>query len=260
MGSLFGSSSFHIIIVGTGGTGGNLATRLCQFLVGIPRERYVLTLIDGDYVEKKNLERQPFLEADIGANKAECLARILSEAYNLNVRYVDSYISSKEEIEKYVESSKGLYKRNRDTVVLCGCVDNMHARKVMHDYFEQTDTCVYIDSGNEFSYGEVVFGCKKNKKIISPDKTYYFPDMFDDADLTPRAEESCTALNDSAPQHMVTNVLAANIMMTGLCDLLTDGTIPSGIVHFDSFKFFMRQDEYTPPREELRIRNVLGGE
>ncbi len=262
--NMFKNHNFHILIIGTGGTGGNLATRLSQFLVDIPKERYVITLIDGDHVEASNLKRQPFLSSDLGMNKAEALARILSEAYDLNIRYVDRYISSVEDIENYILSSKELYDFNRynDTpvVVICGCVDNMHARKVMHEYFEKTETCVYIDSGNEFSYGEVVFGAKKKGKIISPDKTFYFPDMFEEADLTPRAEESCEVLNNSSPQHLVTNVMAANVMMTGLSDLLTEGILPTGIVHFDSFKFFMRQDEYVPPKEELRLKKVIGGE
>lgn len=263
MNNMFSNNRFHIIIVGTGGTGGNLATRLCQFLVDIPRDKYVVTLIDGDTVEKKNLKRQPFLESDIGKNKSESLASILSEAYDMNIRYNTNYISSCKDIEDYIESSKELYETSyssKPVVVICGCVDNMHARKCMHEFFEKNETVIYIDSGNEFSYGEVVFGAKKKGKILSPDKTFYFPDMFEEADMTPRAEESCEVLNNSSPQHLVTNVMAANIMMTGLAGLMTEGTIPTGIVHFDSFKFFMRQDEYVPPRDELRIKNVLGGD
>jgi hypothetical protein len=56
-----------IVIVGVGGTGG----WLCQLLGKTPLKYPVVTLIDGDKIEKKNLDRQLFDLKDIGKNKAE---------------------------------------------------------------------------------------------------------------------------------------------------------------------------------------------
>lgn len=266
---VFREHIFHIIIIGCGGTGGNLATRLCQFLVGVPKDRYLVTLVDEDSVSLSNLCRQPYLYEDLNKCKSEALASLLSQSLELNIRAVPRYINSWEDIEQYVKTSHELYNDERwcgkfPVPVICGCVDNMHARKCMHEYFEKTDTVIYIDSGNEFSYGEVVFGAKKKGKVLSPDKTFYFPDMFEQADLTPRSEESCEDLNSSddrsLSQHLCTNLTASTVMLTGLCSLFSSGRFPTGIVHFDTFNFFMRQDEYVPPRDELKSVNVLGGE
>lgn len=59
----------RIYIIGCGGVGSFLTPALC-LLVGPER----VTLIDGDELEKKNLNRQLFTESDIGMNKASALA------------------------------------------------------------------------------------------------------------------------------------------------------------------------------------------
>lgn len=58
-----------VFIVGCGGVGSHLAGPLCQ-LIG--REQVVL--VDGDTIEKKNLNRQCFSSADIGKKKSDALA------------------------------------------------------------------------------------------------------------------------------------------------------------------------------------------
>ena len=110
----------------------------------------------------------------------------------------------------------------------------------MHEYFaSRTDyssynaPLLYADSGNEFSYGEVVFGVSVDGNVKAPDKVHYFPDLFD-GDMTPRSQESCEALNESAPQHFTTNLMAATIMLSGISRLIQDGIFPTGIVNFDS--------------------------
>jgi hypothetical protein len=59
-----------VYIIGCGGVGSFLAPTLC-LLVG----RENITLVDGDTLEAKNLNRQLFTESDIGSNKAEALAQ-----------------------------------------------------------------------------------------------------------------------------------------------------------------------------------------
>lgn len=60
----------RIFIVGTGGVGSWLTPSIC--LLATPRQ---VTLIDGDLLEEKNMNRQLFTELDIGSNKAEALAQ-----------------------------------------------------------------------------------------------------------------------------------------------------------------------------------------
>lgn len=63
----------HLYLVGVGGTGGWLAptlVRLTKILTDQGRS-VSLTLIDYDHVEKVNIPRQNFTQADLGLNKAQ---------------------------------------------------------------------------------------------------------------------------------------------------------------------------------------------
>lgn len=227
---------YSIVIIGAGGTGGNLIVWLAQFLAGRNKDTYSFTICDGDVVEKKNLSRQPFTDDDIGDNKAAALAGTLSEGYGLNIRYRDSYIDTIDDIEAMFVKPR----RGETLKILVGCVDNHHARKLMHEFFEREPDVVYIDAANEFSYGEVVSGIKARGKVLSPDRASYFPEVLEGS--TARSEESCTALNEVAPQHMVTNKMSALICLSMISNLMQNEVVPEGITHFDAFKLFMRTD------------------
>ncbi|MBR6476417.1 MAG: ThiF family adenylyltransferase [Lachnospiraceae bacterium] len=238
---------YNIVIVGVGGTGGLLANFLCKTLA--KRKDVCVTLVDADVVEEKNLVRQPYMEEDIGSCKAEALADALQDAYGLNVLAENCFIDNADDLGRIFYRGRGVYKcesedrwcnQLREIRILCGCVDNHAARKCMHEYFAcRTDynsynaPLLYADSGNEFSFGEVVFGVSVDGEVKAPDKVHYFPDLFD-GDMTPRSQESCEALNESAPQHFTTNLMAATIMLSGISRLIQDGIFPTGIVNFDS--------------------------
>lgn len=225
---------YKIVVVGVGGTGGLLANFLAKSLCDKNNVR--LSLVDADIVEKKNLLRQPYTMDDIGCCKAEALAGALTDVYNMTVLGFNCFINNAEDIRNIFNNTATSDETEGKLIVniLCGCVDNHACRKAMHDYFSMADSnLLYIDSGNEFSYGEVVFGAKKGRTVLSPDKVFYFPDLFD-GELKPRSEQSCEELNDAAPQHLCTNLMASNIMLSGILSFMNDGNYPAGIVHFDS--------------------------
>ena len=62
-----------IILIGAGGLGGEIGEALVRKGIGF------LTLLDDDVVEATNLNRQRFYAADLGKNKAVCLARNLAK-------------------------------------------------------------------------------------------------------------------------------------------------------------------------------------
>lgn len=65
-----------VVMLGAGGTGGYVAPYVFRLLHMLDRPaRFVVC--DGDIVEPKNLDRQNFVPADLGENKA----RVLAERY-----------------------------------------------------------------------------------------------------------------------------------------------------------------------------------
>lgn len=222
------SKKYNILIIGCGGTGGNYASMLGRYLYdNSVANQCFITLIDGDFVENKNLGRQPFSPCDIGRNKAEVMAEILTEGFEIQCGHYPNYIDSVKDIEKL--------EKNGYVTVIVGCVDNHACRKVLHEYFKKATVCYYLDSANEFSSGEIVIGLKIGGKIMSPDRAHIFPDVLEDNSL-PRSEESCEVLNNSSPQHLATNMLAAVLLFKCTVQIFIEEMWTGGVYYFDTFK------------------------
>ena len=87
--------SFRIILAGCG-IGSNIAE--CLLRIGFEN----LTLIDGDIVELTNLNRQNYLKSDVGAPKADALAkRLLGINPKANILSEDIFLNN-ENLEKYI--------------------------------------------------------------------------------------------------------------------------------------------------------------
>ena len=70
-----------VVMLGAGGTGGYVAPYVFRLLHMLGRPaRFIIC--DGDIVEPKNLDRQNFVPADLGENKA----RVLAERYSTVLR------------------------------------------------------------------------------------------------------------------------------------------------------------------------------
>lgn len=219
-----------ILVVGCGGTGSHYIKELGRLLYGglSRREDVQIVLIDGDIVEEKNLVRQAFLPQDIGRNKAQVMAEILLQVYGVKAVYYDRYIDRANDFRSMV--------RDNAVVLLVGCVDNHQCRQSMHHFYQERENCIYMDSANEYSAGEVVIGSRIGKIEMYPDRCQYFPEILE-IDEKRRSEESCEVLNTSAPQHMLTNQLAAWILLVHTAKFLDDEWL-GGIVFFDAFKCY----------------------
>ena len=128
---------YHIVIVGAGGTGGNLITGLGRFLSFFEQggKDYCLSIIDGDTLEGRNAIRQPFFEGDIQQNKALTMMEGLLECLNLPKEKVCAfphYIDSVEQLRSYVSVGSSSYYNGQEVVILVGAVDNNRARQVFH--------------------------------------------------------------------------------------------------------------------------------
>ena len=193
-----------------------------------------MSIIDGDRVEQKNLDRQNFLKDDVGQHKAMVLAQALRDHYGIEVRAYPMYIDSAEQLKVVFKQMTGTYYR-RTVPILIGSVDNHRARQEMEKWFRQTPTGIWIDAANEFHTGEVVAAVKKNGKMLSPSRPYYFPEIMRSREK--RASElSCGVINQSSPQHRFTNMAAAMLALSATLGILRNGFLPYKIVYFDVFK------------------------
>ena len=107
------------------------------------------------------------------------------------------------------------------------------AEKFYMKFLKNIRTSFIIDAANEFSTGEVVVGIKNNQAVIAPDRAFYFPEVLEDSKSV--LEMSCTELNNVKPQHLVTNLFAANICLIQTIKILSGDWTCGGIYSFDAF-------------------------
>jgi hypothetical protein len=183
----FASADFYgptIMLVGCGGTGGYVAGHLARLAT---IHQMALIFVDGDTVEQKNLQRQHFINADIGKNKAVALAERYNGAFGLNITAYPEFIEDSNKIQRLIyNSSRENLNRSPMPAILIGCVDSDAARVKFHEWFcgkyYQNFGNIWIDSGNEETSGQVSLGFRRERfdsyntisyKSLSKDAGYY---------------------------------------------------------------------------------------
>ncbi len=128
-----------VIIIGIGGTGGEVAKNLA--LLGVGK----LILVDMDTIEYSNLNRQLlFSKTDIGKNKAKVAKKVIKSRYNSSL-----------EIEAYNEPIQSLpFKIFEDSDIIAGCVDNFLARQYINETAVELPLSL-IDSATDGYFGQV---------------------------------------------------------------------------------------------------------
>ena len=209
------------------------------------------------YLEYKGYEVN-FSEEDLGKNKAVALAASAQEVFGIDVKAYPEYLTP-DNMLRYL--SPDSYSSSSNIRIIIGAVDNHACRKLLHEYFQHPqylseNVLYYIDSANEFSCGEIVIGKRTYRDIAAPDRVHYYPDIMQDNGKA-AYEMSCEELNSSAPQHLATNGLAADLIFSYLSQLLMAGEqaplAPGGIIYFDALKLFSRFDIY----EEVRHGKIV---
>lgn len=182
---------------------------------------------DGDIVEPKNLDRQNFVPADLGENKARVLAERYSTVLGMETEYVPNFIEKLPDLMELIEPkewelSPYSTKRTKEMVLLLGCVDNNKTRQLCHQAFHQSEELIYIDSGNGKYTGQVVCGVRRNGRTIRKSIGGVHPEMLKDTDLFP-SEISCAEAAQEDPQSIVANVTAATAVLIMVYNILTHG-------------------------------------
>jgi PRTRC genetic system ThiF family protein len=274
-------SALRFFLIGCGGTGSWLAphvVRLARFLREANGVNVLVTFIDPDVVEPKNVFRQNFGTAEIGTHKAETLALRLGPAWGVEIRVQTTRFD-----KKMIEWNYG------DIGVLIGCVDNAMARKAIADgldhhggnggMYSNGDPSLphlwWLDSGNGENTGQVLFGSTSSVKVLRfsfpyyPDSTYcvhlpaphlQHPDL-----LEPRPNEnkttdglpatSCAQMAWTGDQSPSINSMVANIAASYLWRLFTD---VHGLTTFATYcnleALSVRSRHITP----AAVSNVIG--
>lgn len=196
----------HVVIVGLGGTGSQLARSVARILYDMRRNNLAIpsmTLVDPDRIEEKNCGRQMFSPgADIGQYKAELLARRFNAALGLDIAWDNAAFDPDKHVQPY-------------GTLLIGCVDNHLARQAL----AQVTKALWLDQGNHAQSGQVIIGTTYDpqavrnalhagKEVISelPNAALIFPELLRPEETsTPDTNASCAELAELGLQHLLVN-------------------------------------------------------
>ncbi len=144
----------HLYLIGCGGTGGWLVQTLSRLTKILTDQggSVSLTLIDPDIVEKVNIPRQNFTQADLGLNKAQVLALRYGMAYGVDVKAIPERFEP--------EMVRAAY---NSLSIIIGSVDNAAARSAIALTLQENPPnaapqVLWLDGGNTRTQGQVLLG------------------------------------------------------------------------------------------------------
>jgi hypothetical protein len=181
------------LIVGAGGVASWLVPLLKHTL---PPEDEI-TIVDGDILESKNLDRQFFGPEWIGWNKAEALAEIY------NTKWENYYLSR----DCYLLTQRPYF-----DVIWC-CADNHPARKLCLELVEEGIGEWAIIGGNEYTDSEAYAYCI-DWQGTSGDPLCYYPEILEDQSGDPLRPFRCQGQAQAQNRQLaLANYLAAGFMV-----------------------------------------------
>lgn len=211
----------QIVVVGLGGTGSHVARNLARLLYHRQQQRQFIPdmlFVDPDVIEDKNIGRQLFNPAERGQCKANVLARRYNFAFGLSIGAICEPLDARKHI------SPG--------AIVCGCVDNHHARREIGS----ASRCTWIDAGNEFDYGQVVIGnagdwqtvftgidrARDGRSTVLPHAGLLFPSLLEPEPepSPPEPDLSCAERAAQGDQHIYINDFMGNIVTQYVYQLL----------------------------------------
>lgn len=185
--------SKFIYIIGCGGVGSWLAHSMNKLATDC-----VLTLVDGDTLEERNLDRQLYSPEDIGQNKAEALALMLQTP-----DYLPEWFA------------RGVIPGPCTSDVLMVCADNDPCRLEALKYCDEEEAQCII-AANETTSSEAYY-YRSEWKGTERDPRVYYPHLLTNHDNDPRAGAiGCTGVAQENNRQLV----SANFMAAALAQHL----------------------------------------
>lgn len=250
-------SHLHIIQVGCGGIGSQLATSTARIARECVRryEHVQISFYDGDHIEEKNIRRQNFCSSEVGKNKAEALAYRLNMAWGLDIEAYPLHFTG-----------KTLINRDRDSTltILLGCVDTTASRVTLHHAIanqlpEDNGQIWWIDGGNFSVQGQVCIGNTGRSDVLAnsfnlpnvctslPSPGWVHTELLKAPPAEqPRRHRSCADLAIHDPQSLTINMMIAGHMADYLLRLLVTQDLRRFATYLDMNSGSVRSLAITP--------------
>jgi molybdopterin/thiamine biosynthesis adenylyltransferase len=202
-----------IKVIGAGGIGLNVLPNLCRYL-NYSYEKYPsveVSLIDGDFYEERNRERQDFTE--VGPKASITAQEYRNKFPRLQIWDHPVYLADHNIINLI---------RENDIVLVC--VDNHKTRKLISDRAEELENVTVLSGGNDWLDGNVFCHVRRDGENLTPPlASKYHPEILNPTDENPadaEKKEGCDVLVQTVPQLLFANAAIATMMLEMLWHVL----------------------------------------
>lgn len=236
------SDRVSVLVVGCGGTGSKVLTRLCALNHALEQKNHPglnIVAFDGDVVTEANLARQDFAISDLGQHKSTALITKINRYYGHGWDAVPAHFNSDTRAIFSEKSSRG-------AKILITCVDSAKARLEILNAVQPLYFKYWLDFGNSKGSGQVVLGTLNKLKQPESDASQLagklphvfdlFPNLleFDETDDTP----SCSLPEALQKQSLFINSIVADYGCHLLSTLFFNAKIKHHglFVHLDNFQ------------------------
>jgi molybdopterin/thiamine biosynthesis adenylyltransferase len=193
-------------LVGAGGTGSLVYPPLLRYLDSYHTNRgenFIVAVIDGDHLEKKNLQRQMFHGQFIDENKADALVKIYGGPES---RPIPEYLTE-----------DNLEQRVMDGDIVLIAADNYDVRARLERRALDLDNIVLLNGGNEKTDGSLQIFIRKDGQNVTPPLSFQHPEILKPSPHDPSKLDCMTrAQVPGGEQTIIANMASASWLMAGL--------------------------------------------
>jgi len=228
----------HTLVIGAGGSGGQLIPSLARLLAYHPNARASLTVADGDAFEEHNQTRQLCGPSQLGRNKAEAMAELCA-AQGLDFVQACPRFLDRNGIRQQLHKL--------DRVLVISTVDNDATRLAVIQVLESLEqhSWLHVTTGNaDDSDGQQRINSSTHwhgvidGEAVGLSPALLFPNIAEPSDVIPK-QGSCALAAPSSPQLISANALAATmalLVVQNALDGRLDPTCNSAFANGRNFK------------------------
>jgi hypothetical protein len=227
----------HTLVIGAGGSGGQLIPSLARLLAYHPNANASLTIADGDAFEEHNQTRQLCGPDQLGRNKAEAMAELCAAQGLDFIRPCPRFLDA-----------NGLRQQLKPAgcLLVVSTVDNDATRlAVIEALAERQDNWLHVTTGNaDDSDGQQRINSSTHwhglidGEAVGLNPALLYPNIAEPSDVIPR-QGSCALAAPSSPQLISANALAATmalLVVQNALDGRLDPTCNSAFANGRTFK------------------------
>ena len=243
----------RFIIIGAGGVGSHLSEPLGRMLEWSSDDQSALIIVDGDYYEPKNKERQTF--STMG-NKAEVIASDLQPIFERTIiaavpRWVVESTDDNEEPDPEDIDAEGNPNAAKIAAsaliqegdVVYAVVDNFAARSIILEAARKLDNIDIFSAGNDDDlYGSVYQYRRRNGVDITPNPNDFKPEYIEPSDRNP-GDLSCQerAEIEGGTQLIAVNFAVAAVLLGRTQTTIIEDGDPHEVLEQSDIYFDLRQ-------------------